>query len=63
MRKSVTVAPRPLHYNAEERQQHLERIVSEFLVTAHQLNVSSDEIHAEIDRQWPGATMLEMQRS
>jgi GntR family transcriptional regulator len=51
MRKGVMVAPRPLLLSDEERQQRLERAVTELLVTAHQLDIRPESIHAEIDRQ------------
>lgn len=53
--KGVMVAPRPPLLTAEERQHRLEQVVSELLVAAHPLDVSVEDIHAEIDRQWMGA--------
>jgi GntR family transcriptional regulator len=61
MRRGVRVAPRPPLLTAEECQQRLEQAVSELLVTAHQLDVSAEDIHAEIDRQWRRGAMREMQ--
>jgi hypothetical protein len=46
------VAPHPPLLTAEERQNRLERAISELLITAHQLDVSAKDVHAEIDRQW-----------
>ena len=60
MRKGVMVAPRPPVVTAEERHQRLEQAVSELLVTAHQLDVSIEEIHAEIDRQRRRVTTPEL---
>jgi Predicted transcriptional regulators len=51
IRKGVVVAPHPPILTTEERHQRLEQAISELLATAHQLNVSVEEIHAEIDRQ------------
>jgi GntR family transcriptional regulator len=60
MRKGVvTVVPHPPILTAEERQQRLKQAVSELLVTTHQLDVSAENVHAEIDWQW--STMREMQ--
>ena len=52
MRKGVMVASRPPMLTAEERQQRLEQAVSELLVTVHQLDLSAENVHAEINRQW-----------
>lgn len=52
MRKGVMVAPRPPLLTAGERQQRLEQAVSELLIAVHPLDVSTEDIHAEIDRQW-----------
>jgi DNA-binding transcriptional regulator YhcF (GntR family) len=52
MRKGVMVAPRPPMLTSRERQQRLEQAVSELLVSAYPLDVSAEDIHAEIDRQW-----------
>jgi GntR family transcriptional regulator len=54
VRKGVMVAPHPPILTEEQRQQRLEQAVSELLVTAHQLDVSAEKIHAEVDRQWEG---------
>ena len=51
-RKGVMVAPRPPILTTEERQQRLEQAVSELLIAAYPLDVSVEDIHAEIDRQW-----------
>ncbi|HLG64222.1 MAG TPA: GntR family transcriptional regulator [Ktedonosporobacter sp.] len=61
-RKGVMVAPQPPLLTAEERQQRLAWAVSQLLVNAHQLDVSLEEIHAEIDRQWKKAMIPEAQR-
>jgi DNA-binding transcriptional regulator YhcF (GntR family) len=55
MRKGVMVATHPPILSTEERQQRLARVVSELLVTVHQLDVSAENVHAEIDRQWDQA--------
>jgi hypothetical protein len=46
------VAPRPPILTTEERQHRLEQAVSELLIAAYPLDVSVEDIHAEIDRQW-----------
>ena len=51
MRKGVIVAPRPPVLTSEERQQRLEQAVSELLIAAYPLDVSAEDIHAEIDWQ------------
>jgi DNA-binding transcriptional regulator YhcF (GntR family) len=51
-RKGVMVAPRPPILTPEERHQRLEQAVSALLVATYPLDVSIEEIHAEIDRQW-----------
>jgi GntR family transcriptional regulator len=51
-RKGVMVAPRPPILTPEERHQRIEQAVSALLVAAYPLDVSIEEIHAEIDRQW-----------
>jgi GntR family transcriptional regulator len=51
-RKGVMVAPRPPILTTGERQQRLEQAVSELLIAAYPLDVSVEDIHAEIDRQW-----------
>jgi GntR family transcriptional regulator len=51
-RKGVMVAPRPPILTTEERQHRLEQAVSELLIAAYPLDVSVEDIHAEIDRQW-----------
>ncbi len=59
-RKGVMVAPHPPILTEEQRQQRLEQAISELLVTAHQLGVSAENIHAEVDRQWKRFALLEM---
>lgn len=51
-RKGVMVALHPPLLTAGERQHRLEQAVSELLIAAHPLDVSIEDIHAEIDRQW-----------
>jgi hypothetical protein len=49
-RKGVKVASRPPVITEEERLSRLESAETQMLVTAHQLGVSAEELHAEIDR-------------
>lgn len=50
-RKGVMVAEHPPVVSVDERRQRLRSAVTDLLVTTHQLGVSINEIHAEIDRQ------------
>ena len=62
LRKGIMVAPHPPLLTAEERQQRLERAVSEMLVTVHQLDISIENVHAETDRQWSAKARRAMQQ-
>jgi GntR family transcriptional regulator len=55
-RRGVTIAPHPPIVSEEERKRRLAEAVAQLLVTAHQLGVSVEEVHAEIDRR-VGAAM------
>lgn len=50
-RKKVMVAPQLPDIAHDEKQQQLEEAVAELLITVYQLEISPDEVHAEIDRQ------------
>jgi GntR family transcriptional regulator len=51
LRKRTIVAWKSPVLSEEERRQRLEQAVSELLIIAHQLDVSSELLHSEIDRQ------------
>jgi len=51
-RKGIRVADHPPTFSEEERQSRLASALNQLLVTAHQLGMSIEEVHAEIDRCW-----------
>lgn len=50
-RKRTIVASKPPGVNEEERRRRLEQVVAELLLFTHQLDVSSEQLHSEIDKQ------------
>ncbi|GCE28418.1 GntR family transcriptional regulator [Dictyobacter alpinus] len=52
MRKGIMVAAHPPLISREERQQRLQQMVAELLVTARQLDLSVEDLHDELERQW-----------
>ncbi len=50
-RRGVMVASPSPKQVAEVRARELERAVAQLLITAYQLGITPDELHAEIDRQ------------
>jgi hypothetical protein len=49
-RRGVAVASHPPIVTSEERARKLEEAIIQLLVKAHQLGVSTEELHAEIER-------------
>ncbi len=50
-RKGVKVAQKPSTFSKEERRNQITSAVTNLLINAHQLDMSIDEVHVEIDWQ------------